>query len=191
MQPSVRIACCGLIMLTACSRPPYTGAVCADVSIQKALTEMIFSAGEHQIDRNVANNLMVDWTAVKANLRSLRADNLFSYSQIVFKGADKETHTVHCGATVSITLPTKYKNEVFEVLASNVHGSQASTELFGDKPEIGIDYTIRPDLASKGGAGGVVSSDNAAPLYDSLFVLAVAKWQITRQHIDTSPFPVR
>ena len=161
-------------MLTVCNRSLPPGAVCASALTQQTLTTLIFGGGERQIDRVVSGNPTVDWPAVKADLRSLRTDNLFSYDLIVFKGFDKDTKMVRCSASVHITLPAKYKTETFTSVATNMTNSRAPPELFGDRPEVPVDYTIQRDVLGK---NDVVSSDSLAPLFDSLLILAVAKWR--------------
>ncbi len=116
---------------------------------------------------------LIDWGAVKAAVRSLAADNLFSFNQIIFKGLNQETKAIRCGATVHITLPNAYKAESFRAMARHITDSRAPAELFGDQPAVPIDYTVQQEA---GGPTEVVSSESLAPLYDSLLVLALGKW---------------
>jgi len=58
--------------------------VCADLAVLEPLKGSFFSGADRRMDANAADNPIVDWVAVKRELQSLKADNLFSISEIVF-----------------------------------------------------------------------------------------------------------
>lgn len=82
--------------------------MCAAPAVLQALQSSFFSGADRRIDANAAENPMVDWVAMKRELQLLKADNLFSISEIVLKEHDKETKATRCRAAVRIALPEKY-----------------------------------------------------------------------------------
>jgi hypothetical protein len=137
------------------------------------LTKAIFQATERRMDANADANPQVDWKAVKEELQSLRADNLFTYSPITFEGLNKETKAVHCASTVHITLPDKYKDESFVLFARGVRTLDAPADLFNGRPEVQISYSLQP---TAGGDDEALAVHDIGPLDDTLIILAAAKW---------------
>lgn len=83
---------------------------------------------------------------------------------------------MHCNVTVTVTLPSKYKSDAFIESAGAVHNSRIPAELFGTQPvDVLVGFTVQPKV---GGKHVVITSADLEPLYDSLLVLATAKWQV-------------
>lgn len=91
-------------------------------------------------------------------------------------GYDKGTKAVHCEVTVTVTLPSKYKSDSFIESAGAVYNSRIPAELFGTQPvAVPVGLTVQAEV---GGKHVVITSADLEPLYDSLLVLATAKWQV-------------
>jgi hypothetical protein len=167
----------GLTVLAVCestgaaAEPPQSKCL-KPVKLQW-LTKAIFQATERRMDANADANPQVDWKAVKEELQSLRADNLFTYSPVTFEGLNKETKAVRCAASVHITLPDKYKSESFVRLAHGVHTLDAPADLFNGRPEVQISYSLQP---TAGGDDEALAVHDIGPLDDTLIVLAAARW---------------
>jgi hypothetical protein len=153
-------------------KPP--GWVCASPVTKKTLETMMFTAGQRQIDRDVAENSTTDWTGVRVSMESIKQDGILSIESIVFRGMNQETGAVSCGATVSIVLPDAYRTNKFIKLAKSVRDTRVPPELFENSAQIPISYTVQHAVDGK---GDVVSSSDFPPIYDTLLVLAFAKWQ--------------
>ena len=166
-----------IISMAGCSNGRQPELNCAAPTVLQALQDSFFTGAGRRMDANAAENPLVDWVAVKGELQSLKIDNLFSISEIVFKGYDRETKATHCRAVVHIALPERYRNEAFVLMAKQVKDPETPADLFGDQPWVPIEYGVQPDVIGK---RYIVSSNKIGPMVASLFVLSATRWQTAK-----------